>query len=270
MVLYGFAGYHIWLIKRNTTTNESYKWTDYVRYINFYRQKEALQKATLEEKKEKEKELSSATNSNNNNTTTTNNNNNSTNTKNSNSNSNPQKETDDELKARRRRRYRITPSSPLLFGREGENQSEEYLQQGIPIQHVGSPQSTLLSFLSEGKASPSYSFFYSFYFFFYFICKTKRTTKTEIIRIQIHSNNEIKYLLQLTNYSVIPVLYFILCYIITNITWPFVIVAGMNTGNCIQMVVEDNRKYKWLFRICVDRLLLLLLSSRSSMMWIEI
>ncbi len=112
MVLYGFAGYHIWLIKRNTTTNESYKWTDYVRYINFYRQKEALQKATLEEKKEKEKEKDqSSTTKTNNNT----NNNNSTNNKNS--NSNPQKETDDELKARRR----MTSKAK----KEGEGEGEE-------------------------------------------------------------------------------------------------------------------------------------------------
>ena len=39
IVLYGFAGYHIWLVTQNTTTNETYKWTDYVRYIKFYRTK---------------------------------------------------------------------------------------------------------------------------------------------------------------------------------------------------------------------------------------
>jgi hypothetical protein len=36
IVLFFFAGYHIFLIKRNETTNETYKRKDYRRYVNHY------------------------------------------------------------------------------------------------------------------------------------------------------------------------------------------------------------------------------------------
>ena len=36
LVLYGFLGYHLWLVKQNITTNETYKWSDYRRYVAAY------------------------------------------------------------------------------------------------------------------------------------------------------------------------------------------------------------------------------------------
>jgi hypothetical protein len=48
LVLYAFWAYHFYLIVHNTTTNETYKWGDYARYVKYYvdNQKE------LEEKKD--------------------------------------------------------------------------------------------------------------------------------------------------------------------------------------------------------------------------
>jgi len=37
LVMFIFATYHIWLIRKNTTTYESYKWSDYMAYISYYR-----------------------------------------------------------------------------------------------------------------------------------------------------------------------------------------------------------------------------------------
>ena len=34
LVLAGFFGYHLWLVARNTTTNESFKWTDLARQVD--------------------------------------------------------------------------------------------------------------------------------------------------------------------------------------------------------------------------------------------
>ncbi len=64
IVLYGFLGYHLWLISRNTTTNETYKWTDYVRYVYYYISKQEIDKF------EKESEESNHNNNNNKGTAT--------------------------------------------------------------------------------------------------------------------------------------------------------------------------------------------------------
>jgi len=53
IVMFCFLGYHMWLVSRNTTTNETYKWQDYVRYVYFYLRK----KKEFEEPKEKEAEV---------------------------------------------------------------------------------------------------------------------------------------------------------------------------------------------------------------------
>ncbi len=36
VVLYLFWGYHLFLIWQNTTTNETYKWGDYLRLVEYY------------------------------------------------------------------------------------------------------------------------------------------------------------------------------------------------------------------------------------------
>jgi len=43
LVMYGFLGYHLWLLRHNTTTNEQYKWQDYMDYISWYKQREEQQ-----------------------------------------------------------------------------------------------------------------------------------------------------------------------------------------------------------------------------------
>jgi len=48
VVLYLFAGYHMWLVFRNTTTNETFKRSDYQQYVEFFLKK----KKEIELKKE--------------------------------------------------------------------------------------------------------------------------------------------------------------------------------------------------------------------------
>ena len=36
-MMYSFAGYHIWLVVRNTTTNETFKWSDARAYKEYCR-----------------------------------------------------------------------------------------------------------------------------------------------------------------------------------------------------------------------------------------
>jgi len=55
LVLYGFLGYHCYLICRNTTTNETYKWGDYARYVEYWMKREKQN----ELKKNDEKDLPS-------------------------------------------------------------------------------------------------------------------------------------------------------------------------------------------------------------------
>jgi hypothetical protein len=43
IVLYLFWAYHMWLIAKNTTTNESYKWKDFIRKVNFLKRAKAAQ-----------------------------------------------------------------------------------------------------------------------------------------------------------------------------------------------------------------------------------
>jgi len=52
LVLYGFLGYHLWLVKQNITTNESYKWYDYRRCVSKYiiAEKELLEGETDQQK----------------------------------------------------------------------------------------------------------------------------------------------------------------------------------------------------------------------------
>jgi hypothetical protein len=51
IVLYLFWGYHMYLVIRNTTTNETFKWDDYHRYVNYFikKQKEAVETANKTE-----------------------------------------------------------------------------------------------------------------------------------------------------------------------------------------------------------------------------
>lgn len=36
--MYSFAGYHVWLVMRNTTTNETFKWSDAKEYRDYCQQ----------------------------------------------------------------------------------------------------------------------------------------------------------------------------------------------------------------------------------------
>lgn len=64
LVLFCFAGYHIWLATRNTTTNETFKWSDYKNYVKHYiresknnNQEKEHSKQKKENSKQKENEL---------------------------------------------------------------------------------------------------------------------------------------------------------------------------------------------------------------------
>lgn len=67
IVLYCFLGYHLMLIARNTTTNETFKWSDYMRYVKYYRfklkQKEAEDRVKAMKQELGEEEIDSKDNS---------------------------------------------------------------------------------------------------------------------------------------------------------------------------------------------------------------
>lgn len=64
MVLFGFLIYHLYLISKNTTTNETYKWSDYNHYIHQFRklekeyeiQKENNQTKSIQQRKTKQQQ----------------------------------------------------------------------------------------------------------------------------------------------------------------------------------------------------------------------